>query len=398
MNGDSEQPTMARMRTSKPIVGIDDITDLLHQRYGIQIAKLKEFESYDDRTYYVKAEPGCGTGERSEFIAKVLNSTSSAPKGVVDVITDLLDYLKAYPELGCQFALPNVNGDLLSYEMIPNDVRDGDVLLGREKGLSALRLFNFVPGKPMSASAPLPPNFFFDVGIHLGKLQKALQEYPGDVEPLKLKAQAYLWCLSNVPCLRSFLPLVQDDKKRRLAEEVISQFEATVVPVMDGLRKGIVESDFNNDNVLVTSSAEGTSDCSDNSPMTGGVAKYQISGVVDFDDTMYTCLVYEIAIAMMYAMFCCDEPIVAAAYVLTGFETVSPLPRNERRLLKVLVAGRFAQSVLMSLMQVKNHPDNVYVGQTLIEGWSLLGKWWSQSEVQLQELWDCVKARCAGQH
>ncbi|XP_022083737.1 hydroxylysine kinase-like [Acanthaster planci] len=396
MNADLGCSTGMTLQSCKPVLCIDDVKTLLCQRYGIETADVKEFESYDDRTYYVKTKLGCGIGEGSEFIAKVLNSQNTALQGVVATHTDVMNHLKSFPELCCQFALPNLDGDLLSYEIIPNDMRDGDRLIGREEGLSALRLFDFMPGKPLNTFSPLSPRFCFEAGVHLGKLQQALQEYPGDTKPLKLKASVWQWNVSLLPRLRNLLPLVVDIQKRRLVEEVIDKFEATVVPSMADLRQGILYNDFNGDNVLVIAAAAETGDCSGtNCLMTNSIVR--ISGVIDFDDILHAYLVYEIAIGMMYMMFCSDEPVAAAAYMLTGFETVSPLPHNERQLLRVLVGSRLAQSLLISTLQTKNHPDNKYVASSLIKGWSLLEEWWGRTEAQLQELWDSVRVRCTGQ-
>ena len=126
INMDAECSTTVQFsRSSKPILTIGDIKDVLGRRYGIRTSVVKEYESYGDRAYYVKTEPGHGIGQKTEFVAKVLNSEYTAIKGAVAVQTDILNHLKSFPELGCQSVVPNLDGNLLSYEMIPSDLRDG---------------------------------------------------------------------------------------------------------------------------------------------------------------------------------------------------------------------------------------------------------------------------------
>ena len=115
---------------------------------------------------------------------------------------------------------------------------------------------------------------------------------------------------------------------------------------------------------------------------------YEISGVIDFDEMVYTCLVYEVAVAMMYLMLCCDEPLAMTAYLLSGFESRAPLPPEERRLLRVLTAGRFVVSLVYGLLGAKRNPDNAYLLSTQEEGWKCLELLWSQSEQDLMDLWE----------
>ena len=108
--------------TRKPVLTTKEVSDLLLRLFNIQADTLKEYESYDDRTYYVKTEQSFQT---SEFILKVLNSENTASEGTVDAQMRVLRHLESYPDLCCQVPLPNLAGDFLSCEMITNEVRNG---------------------------------------------------------------------------------------------------------------------------------------------------------------------------------------------------------------------------------------------------------------------------------
>ena len=147
---------------------------------------------------------------------------------------------------------------------------------------------------------------------------------------------------------------------------------------------GIVHNDCNHYNILVraTATAHETNDYGH----TAARHIYEISGIIDFDATVHTCLVYEVAVAMMYLMLCCDEPLAMTAYLLSGFESRAPLPPEERRLLRVLTAGRFVVSLVYGLLGAKRNPDNAYLLSTQEEGWKCLELLWSQSEQDLMDL------------
>ena len=52
--------------------------------------------------------------------------------------------------------------------------REGDQVVSRD-ALSAVRMFHYLPGQPCHDLAPLPAEFFYKVGLHIGELQLALQ-------------------------------------------------------------------------------------------------------------------------------------------------------------------------------------------------------------------------------
>ena len=113
-------------------------------------------------------------------------------------------------------------------------------------------------------------------------------------------------------------------------------------------------------------------------------------GILDFDEMVHTCLVYEIAVSMMYLGQCSEQPLDAMGRLLAGFEAVAPLPSVERRLLRCLVAARYVQSLVLGLLTDQLHPGNGYVLNTQAKGWSLLELVWSKSQAELTSLWDRI--------
>ena len=143
---------------------------------------------------------------------------------------------------------------------------------------------------------------------------------------------------------------------------------------------GIVHHDFNEQNVLVAPSVASG----------GGEPSLEICGVLDFDEMMHTCLVYEIAVAMMYLGLCSQQPLQAMGCLLAGFESRAPLPPVERGLLRPLIAARYVQSLLLGLFTARLYPSNGYVLSTQAKGWSRLELIWFKSEAELTKLWDAI--------
>lgn len=333
----------------------------------------------------MKITPDGASDGPTEFVLKVLNAVlSSYCPGAVATQTDILLHLKSFPELKCQVPVATADGKILSYEMIRQEWKSEN---RSRDDLSAVRLYAFLPGRPLHDVSPLPPPFFYKVGCHLGDLQLALQKFQGDIEPLKQKADVHAWCLTNVTRVHQHLNLIPDAGRRSLVEEVLKEFTETVLPVHGELRQGIVHHDLNEYNLLLTPAtceSEGvinqTSGCS-----------YDISGIIDFDEMCYTCLVYEIAVSMMYFMLCTDQPLELIAYLLAGFESRAPLPANERRLLKVLTCGRLVQSLVLGLAVAQSNQDNSpCVLSTQVRGWECLELLWGQKERDLMAYWDSM--------
>lgn len=122
-------------------------------------------------------------------------------------------------------------------------------------------------------------------------------------------------------------------------EHIIQQFKEKVLDHMDEFRQQIVNfrliccsflsllptqihGDFNEQNIL-TGKKPGKND-------------YTVIGFLDFGDTQYSCLVFEIALAMTYMLLTSGD-IRTGGYFLSGYKMIRLIPDNEMKVLKVLV-------------------------------------------------------------
>merc|ERR1711892_956980 len=100
-----------------------------------------------------------------------------------------------------------------------------------------------------------------------------------------------IWFLSSIPAVEDFVSAVPEGEKRKLVVDIIDQFCESVIPASKKLDKGIIHGDFNEQNIL----------CQKNE----ATGEYEISSVIDFGDSQYNPLIYEVSIAIMYMMTKC---------------------------------------------------------------------------------------------
>lgn len=111
---------------------------------------------------------------------------------------------------------------------------------------------------------------------------------------------------------------VKDDVKKALFLKIIDEFEERVLIVRDELEKGMIHGDFNEQNVIVKKFR--------------GI--WQVTALLDFGDSHYSCYLFELAITITY-MIILAKNMDVAGYVLSGYETERQIPEKEFALLKV---------------------------------------------------------------
>ena len=84
-------------------------------------------------------------------------------------------------------------------------------------------------------------------------------------------------------------------------------------------------------------------------------------GLIDFGDMVYSCTVFEPAIAAAYLMLEKEDPVAAAAAVAAGYHAALPLTEQEIGLLPALIAIRLCISVALAAYQQAQEPDNPYL-------------------------------------
>lgn len=160
-----------------------------------------------------------------------------------------------------------------------------------------------------------------------------------------------------------------------MATKVFEYFSEHIEPVIPSLRHRIIHGDCNEQNILLCGVQEG--------------GPYEVSGILDFGDCVYSCLVFNPAILLTYIMLLLvdDDPIRHASLVIRAYQEVLPLETCELQLLYYCVLVRMCLSVLIGAHSYKQDPSNVYQLCTQKCGWKLLKILLDTPKDEVDRLW-----------
>lgn len=241
--------------------------------------------------------------------------------------------------------------------------------LGKDGRQHCVRLLEFVPGLTFN-QVPIKTNhLFYQAGEFLGRLDNALKHFEHDA----FAKHRSLWQLDSVPKLSEFVYALRDESKQEIVEQVLERFDKEVLQHSDTFSKGIIHGDFNEHNIIVRPTSEKPGD-------------HRIAAIIDFGDASYSYYVFELAIAMAY-MILQGEDVATGGLVLAGYSMVRTVPEHEIRVLKVCVAARLCQSLVLGAYSHTMDPENNYLLSTQATGWALLAQLWGEPDEQLIELW-----------
>lgn len=351
----------------KPQLTLDEAKDLLQRLYGLTSTKVKEFNSYDDRNFFFKVEstttnPHISSVWQDGYILKVTNRVDSKDPSFSDAQNQMILHIAA-SGLAVPEPVQNCNGDLRSIESLKT---------GDKSSQNIVRLLKFIPGKTFYEIDVWTTEHFQQCGEFLAKMDQSLASFSHSA----YNTRNSIWFLSSIPSVKAFTSAVTDPEKRKLAEDIIDEFTRLVIPASKDLEKGIIHGDFNEQNILCQMNEE--------------TGKYEIASVIDFGDSQYNPLLYEVSIAIMYMMTKCTviSPSLAGGYVLAGYIKHRQLPPLERRLIRICVAARYAQSLVMGAYSYSQDPGNEYLLITAKTGWKTLQEFWDVKENELYQQWD----------
>lgn len=212
------------------------------------------------------------------------------------------------------------------------------------------RLLPFIEGQLMSSLQAPSIDLLLDIGWRLGLLDKALFGF----EHSALK-RPFLWHMPDVlQTIENFKPLLADQPRRELVEFFSASYRARVVSRHSQLRRSVIHNDANDNNILIA--ADGKT----------------VISIIDFGDMVDSWLIVEPAIAAAYAMLGRDDPLPAAAAILTGYHRSLPLEPAEVASYYDFICMRLCMSVCICAYQCSLEPDNDYLRVSEVPAWKLL--------------------------
>lgn len=307
-------------------VSEEEATGLAQKIYGLRVNARRLPGEYD-HNFHVTTREGCA------FVLKVMHP--GRERSFVDLQCRALEHLA---DRAPGLRLPRVRSTERGEPFARVELREGE---GR-----FVWLLTFLPGTVLAHLRPHTSELFHDLGRLLGEIDGALEDFshPAATRELKWDSAQALW-------IREYLSHIDAPSERSLVEAALAQYESSVVPLLGGLRKSVIYGDGNDYNVLVE--------------RTSGPGREAVS-VIDFGDMHHGWVVSEPAIAAAYAVLGKNDPLTAAAAIVTGFHQVFPLDETELSVLFPLIEMRLAVSLVNSACRKKLLPDDPYV--TVSEG------------------------------
>ncbi|MBS1573836.1 MAG: aminotransferase class III-fold pyridoxal phosphate-dependent enzyme [Bacteroidetes bacterium] len=235
------------------------------------------------------------------------------------------------------------------FNYIPNNRGEWMTVLDTGKSKFYLRLLSFLEGEFWINAKDKPEALYSDLGIFLGKMDKALQNFshPAMHRP-------YVWDISTAADANRKLHCIRNHEKRRIAGYFLLQFETEALPVISSLRHAYAHHDANDTNILIKGD--------------------KVTGLIDFSDMVYTALINNLAVACTYAMMSHPDPLAAATLIVKGYHSVYPLTEQEIDLLYYLVAARLCISVTQSAHNAYIETNNEHHFVSEAPAWDLLYK------------------------
>lgn len=352
----------------KPVMEEENAKALALKLFGLTVTSIKELNSYDDRNFLIQVEsdstnPHITAGRADGYVLKVTNTLDSKNAGVMAAQNEMMLFLHAR---GIRVPKPerNVTGSHLIFAEISGDKA------GEAGGENIVRLLTFLPGKILY-QVPYTAQLFFEGGAFVARMDNELKDFTNEA----LRQRRFIWSLESAPGLSKFLFAVNEGR-RQLVEEVLEAWQKIVVPLLPTLERGFIHGDPNEQNIIVSAT--------DEDPST-----YHIDGLIDFGDIHHSCYVFELAIIIMYLMLEVRimSPNEVAGHILAGYITQRAVTEDEWSILKVCIAARFAQSLVLGAYSYMQDPGNEYLLTSAARGWEVLDSFWQTPEDQLLAQW-----------
>ncbi len=336
-------------RVARPTTEADAV-ELARDLYGLAVTAKSLPGEYDDNFHLMvlhDAQPEMAVPHSNSlhptdaFVLKVMHPARE--RSFIDMQCRALQHLaQRAPHLTLPRVRPNRNGEAFA------------AITAVDGSQRLVWLLSYVPGTILAKARPHAPELLRSLGNFLGEMDAALADFTHHAAARELK-----WDVARAGWIRSHLHQIRDASQRALVQRFLSLYEAGVLPALPQLRHSVVYGDANDYNVLVGTAL----------PLPRNVVS-----VIDFGDMHESVTVSEVAIAAAYAILGKEDPLRAAAKVVSGYHRAFPLTEAELKPLFALVGTRLAVSVVNSAQRATVKPDDHYVRVSEGPAWEALAR------------------------
>ncbi|XP_050100233.1 hydroxylysine kinase [Anopheles aquasalis] len=346
----------------RPIISEEEVRKLAERLYGIIVLEMCELDSYDDRNFMIQADsyvknPILKSINAGGYVMKIANSLDSQDESFFEAQNEIMLHLSKR-EIKCPVPVQNIYGKFYSLEKLAGSQH-------------VLRLLEYIPGKVFHG-VPHPDRLFYQAGQFIARIDSALKS----VDKAKILNRQSIWMLESFPKLKDFLYVIKDEHHKDIIEQVLDAFNRRIVPNLHEFQQGVIYGDFNEHNIIVNKKASDSKE-------------YEITGIIDFGDVCYSRYVFELAIAMTY-MILESNDLDTGGLVMAGYSMIRIIPPHEKDVLRVAIAARLCQSLVMGLYTATVDSSNQYILSTQVRGWNMLEALWKETDKYILERWATV--------
>ena len=337
-------PTEGRPQISQKI-----ICALAEDQYGLK-GTVEPLVGYSDQNFLLDC------GQAGNFVVKIANQRESAE--VLDFQNEALNWLS---ETSVSALVPRVLASLSGRSKWRMTAPDGEK--------HWMRILTYLPGQLMSKVMPRSQKTLENLGQTLGELDQGLADFQHPAMRRQLR-----WDLRRAERISSFTHYISDTGQRGIVERLLLQYRARVVPQLAELPMSIIHNDANDENVLLSRNS------SDD---------WQVVGIFDFGDMVYTHTINELAIACAYAIFEAESPLRDASHIAAGYHFTRPLTDMEIQVLWPLICIRLCVIVTMAAIAAEEDPLHEYAQISARRAWQTLEQLttldWREAEISFRE-------------
>jgi len=308
----------------RPDIGPDEAGAIAREAFGLQ-GRLTPLAGERDRNFLLETE----SGER--YVVKV--TSPDEPDGQLEFETRILAWLDGDPT---PRLLPSLDEELLVRQ--PGGARTWRA-----------RVLRYIPGTTWADVRPHPPALLTELGKSVAKLALRLTAFPDPVP----SRSGFIWALEEAGSVMEAALGLHHGERRTLVAGCLAAYRQAE-PSFAALPVQLIHGDLNDHNVLVSDE--------------GGIA-----GFLDLGDAHPAPAVFDLAVALAYAIMGQVDPVQAAARVVVGYHRVRPLSDAEIALLLPLARARLGASVSIAASRRRGSADlDPYLLVSEAPAWAVL--------------------------
>jgi 4-aminobutyrate aminotransferase-like enzyme/Ser/Thr protein kinase RdoA (MazF antagonist) len=301
---------------SRPDVDAPEALAAVRERYGLD-GSLTDLPGDRDRNFLLT------TGDGHRYVVKV--SSPDESDEILEIEADLMRHVTRHTEGFAPGVIASTDGE---------DIVKHEDAAGRTH---RMRVVEHLEGGLLARVRPRSYALLYDLGRRLAELDSALGAYP-DHPPARVDLD---WALgrSGLVMERCF-----DLFKGEQLELVRGVHDAWIdrEPDFLGLGSQVIHGDVNDHNVLVSAVGDG---------------ERRVTGIIDLGDAHSAPRVFDLGIAIAYAILGTPDPLMSAAAVARGFHETTPLSAYEVNVVYALARARLGASVSMAAWRRQEEGD-----------------------------------------